>query len=591
MSIGDLRENKLISLALHGYTPFCIPDIGILCGGYQGPLYPNPTTLTYPGFDPYQYTIPAPTIYFPDTNYTGLGVGNPGIDYKNPGHILGLLDTFGRMSYGLAMWQLIYDGNDINGDIDPVTNIQIPFINMTEEGGTVLDLNDIYPSLSELPTDWINSFEILSNGRVQPDPRPMSAFANSPAHTAIFSAIDEDQFNRLFTDKTVFSYIGMPQYLRSVIETLSNAASAMESQSEFGFMLPDEEAADFNYYSHQSLWHQDLPTNYKGERDSEGKIFVQCKSATPAVALKTLTGEDTYHSGDDNLNEYRSLTELNSVINLMPAHMIAATYWTDTKGYMSRYTPIGGWEYYVGPETGRDFVFASIMIVDLTINISDIPIDLEDQEPGEVTIQGEAIIHSPISNPTDYYYGEDSTWYYSPAHIPPHDPIEYHDYEYGCRQSLRKTIRINTSMTNSYGWDKIWIGGGETNGQDSEYETFEDEVLDGGIEPLTGFETCDQTPLTVSFTHNYTMGAGCTAIRMRAFLQNRHSIGMIAAPLWTPWLTGPVSPAPGITYVVNSSGPTGNPDDVPGNLNSPHIQFSFTVTGTKMNPLEYEFSV
>ena len=96
MSIGSLSDNNMMSLALQGYNPFQ-PDMGILCGGYQGPLYPQPTTLSYPGFDPYLYTDPIASTYTMDKGYTGLNIGDPGIDYKNPGHILGLLDTFSRM--------------------------------------------------------------------------------------------------------------------------------------------------------------------------------------------------------------------------------------------------------------------------------------------------------------------------------------------------------------------------------------------------------------------------------------------------------------------------------------------------------------
>jgi len=590
MSIGDIRQNKLMSLAAHGYNPFQ-PDLGIMCGGYPGPLYPNPTTLIYPGFDPYLYINPTPTIYTPDIDYTGLGVGNPGIDYKNPGHILGLLDTFSRMSYGIAMWNNIYAGNDIDGGFSPVVNIEIPFIDMENEDGTYLKTSDIYPSLSEIPTDWVNSFEILSNGRVVPDPRPLSAFVTYPANLPSFTTIDEDQFYRLFNNKTVLSYIGMPQYLREVIANMYEYARTMDEQVELPFTIPDEEAADFNFYSDQASWHTDLPENYKGERNSKGKMFIQCKSLDPTNALKVLTGSDEYHDGDGELNDYRSLTELNSVVNLLPAQMVGAQFWTDTKGYMESFSPIGGWSYYVGPETGRTFTYTSYMIVDFVINVSDLPINFDDPESGEVTINGEAIIRSPISDPTSYYYTESSTWFFSPAHVPPHDPIEYNNYEYGCGQSLKKTARINMSMKNKFGWDSRWLGNELSEDQHSEFDEFEDVATEGGIVPGVGFITCDQSDLIVPFDYTFVLAAGCTAIRLRAYLQNRHSIDMIPAPLFNPFSPGPYSPGPGITYIITNSGPIGDPDSVPNNLVSSNIEFSFSVVGTNMNNLSYEFSI
>ncbi|RLC89055.1 MAG: hypothetical protein DRJ03_00395 [Chloroflexi bacterium] len=590
MPIGDIRDNKLMSLAAHGYTPFQ-PDLGIMCGGYQGPLYPNPTTLTYPGFNPYQYVNPAPACYGPNIAYTGLGVGVPGIDYTNPGHVLGLLDTFGRMSYGLAMWQMIHAGSDIDGEISPLVNIQIPIISTTEEGATTLGLDDIYPSISEVPAAWTNSFEILQNGYVEPDPRPASLFVSVPVHYPAFTEIDEEKLNDLFGDKTVLSYFGMPQYLRAVTEVLSDAAAAMESKAELPFDLPDTDSAAFNGYSGESFWFQNLDPASPVDSSNEGKMWVECKSLSPERALKTLTGSNEYHNGADGMNEYRSLTELNAVINVMPVQMIGAQYWTDRTGYVGVYPPGGGYYTYVGPETGRDFTYASYMILDFVINVSDIPVDPDNPEPGEVTITGEATVKSPISDPTAYYYGESVTWYYAPLLCPPHDPVEVRDLQYGCSQSLKKTVRVAMSMKNKFGWDGVWLGGGQVVENDYTDETFEDNAINGGIVPGVGFITCDQSDLVVPFEHTFTLGVGCTAIRMRAYIQNRHKIGMEPGPLFNVLGPGPYSWAPSISYYINSSGPLGNPDSVPGDLVSPNIEVSFTATGTRMEPLSYQMAI
>ena len=243
MSLGNLPDNKVMSLALHGYNPFQ-PECGIFCGGYQGLLYPNPTTLSYPGFDSYQYLESIASEYTPDTQYTGLGVGNPGIDYKNPGHILGLVDTFGRMSYGIGMLLAIHGGG---GDsFGPVTTISIPMVSLTEN--TIFGIGDIYPAISEIPSDWMDSFEILSNGRVVPDPRPFTSFSAGGGHSPIFNPLDAETFNSLFANKTILSYYGMPQYLRAVIETLSSAAAQLVDKTELEFTLNSPHI--FDNYAH-----------------------------------------------------------------------------------------------------------------------------------------------------------------------------------------------------------------------------------------------------------------------------------------------------------------------------------------------------
>jgi hypothetical protein len=598
MSIGNLPDNKLMSLALQGYGPFQ-PDVGIFCGGYQGPLYPNPTTLvggrglaigSYPTFNPYLYTNPIISTYQMSNNYDGLGVGNPGIDYKNGGHILGLIDTFARMSYGIGVLQAIYDGNDGTENISPAINISIPIISISEEGATTLGTEDIYPFLCEVPTDWLNGFAVAANGRITPDPRKLAQFPSpGGGHTPSTNPIDEIALNDLFGDKTVLSYIGMPQYLRTVIESLSSVANNLSNKTELEFTLSD--AAYFNQYCHQSSFFAEPPDEHY-ERTSEGKCYVQCIVQEPELALKTLTGSSDYHDGVNGQNEYRSLTELNSVVNLVPLLMVGATYWTDTKGYHYIFPP---GDYIIDDQSGRAFIVASYMIADLVINVSDVPIDF----PGTVTIEGEATVHSLITDPTAYYYTETRRL----LPVPPFtEPGEIITTEFGCAQSLRKNIDIEMSATNEFTWDKSWLGGPLERDRASFSDEIEEDTPTGGAEPGTGFVTLDQSDLVVPFSKVFTLNPGCTSIRMRAFIRNRHTMGQDG---FTPsWLWVPVEychdhgliiyqPGWHCHYPagVHYNGWSGDPDDVPNDLASPNIELSFTVTGTNMNPIVCEVSI
>jgi hypothetical protein len=375
MAIGNLPDNKLLSLALQGYGPFQ-PEIGIFCGGYQGIIYPNPTTLVYPNFDPYLYQEITASEFTPNKTYTGLGIGNPGIDYKNPGHILGILDTFGRMSYGIGVLKAIFAGSDGTSLIGPAVDISLP-MKLENYDDAVIGLGDIYPSLSETPSAYISHFSIGANGTPSPDPRPGVAFRPlgllgiSPTLNDVNSA----NLQRLFLGKSIFSYFGMPQYFRSIIDSLVTQAIPLETKTEMDFTLDDDEY--FNTYLGSSYFDNNVTGPFTN--DTLGTAIFQCKTQSSLEALKTLTGYSAYHDGTNDQNEYRSLTELNSVINIVPLQMNGATYWVDI----------------VGGTNDKWFQIASYMIVDFVINVSS---SLAEGE--SVTIDGEATVKGLILDTT-----------------------------------------------------------------------------------------------------------------------------------------------------------------------------------------------
>lgn len=627
MQLGSLPDNKLMSLMLQGYNPFQ-PDVGIFCGGYQGPLYPNPTTLIYPGFEPLDYREPRASRYQMDASYSGLGMGNPGINPRNPGHILGIFDTFSRMSYGIGLLIDVFAGTDgTPSTINPVVDVIIPMYGDDED---VL-MSDIYPSLSEVPTDWINGFTVAYNGKVSPDPRPLAQFPIlGHGHSPTTSPIDIDAFERLFGKKTSLAYFGMPEYFQSLIETLSTTANEyLSTKVEHFFTL--EDPSFFNRYGHQNSpkFFDSLPAPDFNERSSQGTSYLQCVVHNPSRALETLTGSTNFHEGRDIRNEYRSLTELNSVINIVPVQMVGATFWEDVKGYR---TVDGAVE--VDDQTGRTFRVASYMIVDLVLNISDIF-----HHPATITIDGEATIDNLLGDHAIelYYYSEIRREFTGFSTIEG-DSIQK---IYPPRQYSKKNIDIRISETNQFAWDKGWLG--QPLVQDLEFveQTESLMVEDGGViirgkpageswGPWVGHLIyMDQSSLVQPFNKTFTLGAGCTSIRMRVFLRNTHRVTQDSftnlyapPPLSHTHRVGALPPTshthytPGITSngwnsenieffdaefgynpdqdpntQMRSEGLVLSPEAMPGNVADVNLSLSFTVTGDNMEPIEVELSV
>lgn len=605
MTLGNLPDNKLFSLAMHGYNSYQI-ECGILCGGYQGPLYPNPTTLAYPGFNPYLYTDPKMSTYTPDVSYTGLDPGDPGIDYKNPGHLLGLMDTFGRMSYGIGQMLSVYNGTE---DVVPAVSISVPIIGLDENNA--LDMDDIYPALAEIPTDWINSFTIAEDGKVSPDPRYFVQWPSpGGGHTPSLTPLTADILNGLFGNgKTILSYYGMPQYFRQVIEALWTAAEPLAEKAELEFTL--DNPAAFNEYSYVPIFEDIEDLEHEALR-SQGLAVNQCKVLTPTEALKVLTGSDDYHNGSEDMNEYRSLTELNSVINLVPLQMIGGTYWLEANGAYYEAGGGGGGSWENDEYSGWMVTVCSYMIADLNINISDIPIDPNEPEPGVVTVEGEVTIDPLITNPDamDWYV------YHRPRPPGSYDPYvdspsytdTFHD------EWIKRRIDMRMDMTNKYGWDKTWLGGDETSDVAAYNDNVEETCLctdaDGG--ELT---IADTTPANVSFSKTFTLGAGCSTIRMRILCRNYHRLNtgngwpVVSPSHWVPYsyeqiiydffgnvidvktVYPTVSPGYPFAGIFDSNWAGDGTQAVIDGLNMSNINVSFTVAGTRFDPIPFEVSL
>jgi len=588
MAIGIIEENKLVSLYAQGYQGF-ITQRGYLCGGIQGPLYPNPTTLSAPsiGFDPYEYRDITVNPYTVSTTYDGLGVGNPGIEYNHPGHLLGIIDTFSRMSYGIALLLLVHAGLDDPGTITPAVDISIPMMDL--EGNTVyFGMSDIYPLLSEIPSDWLNTPTVNSNtGRVQ-----------NTYHYPTFNGVTVDQMSQLFANKLIFSYIGMPQALRVLIASLSIAAQDLATKAEIDFDLVSAE--NFTLYARlDSGFFPDTgpdghPQTLASNFDEWGTFVHKCTVLSALEALNSLNGDNAYHDGTiGDQNEYRSLTELNSVVNLIPVQTVGGEYHVNmTAGAMQQN---GG--YIIPSIPTKGYNYGSYLISDTILNITDIP-DAENGEAGTVNVAGTVTIKTPLSNPEALRLQRDVR--YNSAQDDPgivistvHNPTEY----------LRKKVILDMSLDNQKCFDRTWLGVGlhQPDGV-FESEELEDQETVGGTNH-TGFPIPDRSDLIYEFNKTYTLGVGCNTLRMRLIVNNRHRAHMNTTThdqrLSLPY-THTHLVLSGIIFVLDTHThyPIGNQFvgyiNSPGGISqivTPNIIISFTITGSNMDPITHEISI
>lgn len=615
MDLGNLTDNKLMTLALRGYGPFQ-PEAGIFCGAYQGILYPQPTTLSYPGFDPYLNIEAIPTEFTPNKTYTGLGPGNPGIDYKNPGHILGLLDTFGRMSYGIGVLQAIADGEDGSMPIGPAVDLALPLVFNSDFSDASIGLSDIYPALSEVPSAYINHFSVDIDGIVSPDPRPAVDFHSLGfGISPILNTIDDKVMNNLFFQRSIFSYLGMPQYFRSIIDAMSTSAQSLATKSTHIFSLKNDQ--DFNNYSKIDFFNN-RPTLPFSDLATFGHIVSKCEVMNPTQALQTLTNSSIYHNGIDGQNEFRSLTELNSVVNLVPLQMIGATY-QHQKNVAFNSVPEGG---FGGSIT-------SYAIFDFVINVSDISPDPNNSSPGTVTLTGDITVQSMITNVDSLDWKFDVTTQPTPISnifIPGWEP----NVQDGSLRLLtmkpaelvKRHARIQISSRNNTSWDKEWLGGksvdlnsgfSDTSNLDrpETVNNFPHNTVNPDGLPL------DTSPLIVPFNQTVELDRGTTSIRLRAFARTSHSLGGASLLLdnWqdpndanNPDGVLPTDPIfwhehiilDGIEFVLDfHSHPflgvldnlfLGDALALFDQLTEEAITLSLTVNGTRLNTLSYEMS-
>jgi hypothetical protein len=495
---------KSMFLAINGYHPFS-PDAGIFCGGYQGPLYPNPTKLIAPetGFNPLTFQNPDATPYrmasSGDAYYPGLGIGNPGINYRNPGHLLGIIDTFGRMSYGLSVLKAARDLS-ISSQIDPSVNINIPLLKFTEGtfDGAIdpiqMSLSDIYPAYSEIPSDYLRTFieseELVFNPRTN-EPFVFGGEKYKPNTNNI-------NLELLFRNVSLESYQNLPELFQQYFQDMVTFANQMELTSEnrnewfARFLLIDSPLPGTQFYDAigsllffdstapriVSLLNNPVeePLDFGNGYSGDGYTN-KLEVLTREEALTLMTGENQFHNINNNQYEYRSLTELNSVIDIIPIQTHAFQWDGLISSIPDTLNPLG-----------ITRTFFSVSFTDVILNI------IGNINIPQITINGNIRM---IKESTGGNIG--------PFTIAP------------AEMALQRNMAVSTSHTNAFTWDKSWFGVDRMPSyNETSYETqnYEQQFFTGSAPdtveiPITQFD----------FSHTFTLRPGNNCIRLRLITQ------------------------------------------------------------------------
>jgi len=483
----SILDSPTIFTCVHGYNPFT-PDAGIFCGGYQGPMYPNPMTLILPDidFDPKQFQRAMATPYIMKNTgdiYEGIGVGNPSINYRNPGHILGIMDTYGRMSYGIGIIKAARD-EELGSTITPPVTITLNLLKLGPDlhsSPATLTFDNLYPSFSEKPSDYLDAF--TDGDSLLLDPREDEPYIfTGTKHQPIVNLID---MQSIFLNILTRSYYGIPETFQEAMSGLVDTASDFNNDivielttDGLGGTIGQQVDSLPNPIDDMSQIDQPASPVIEFLSDDLGQYEYKnkCNAINVVDALKITTGEDQFHPAINNTYEYRTLTELNSVINILPVqtHALKYVFEADTTNTI---WPLVSCAYYV-----------QYFICDICINTF---------QKGSITIGGNARItslESDLSSPLLLTHVE--------------------------RQFL-----LSTSLTNKFTWDRAWFGLDEINTtsileQNNFYlsEAIEDDTI--AIAPGLDYDLL--TPFTdFGFNKSFNVGDGAHSIRTRIIAKSK----------------------------------------------------------------------
>jgi len=491
---SNIKNVPSMLTMVHGYTPFT-PDAGIFCGGYQGPLYPNPSTFVIPGFsfDTSLYQNPVATPYTmaasgDDPYDSGFGIGNPGINYRNPGHILGILDTYGRMSYGLSIIKASRDALE-SFSITPGVTINLPllkFVDGTFDGtisNITINLSNLYPIYTEIPSDYLNAF--VEDGELVLNPRTGEPFVfGGTKHTPTSTNID---LETLFRNVSLESYYGLAEIYQGFYSSLANQAFNLESQ------VVIELTSDGPWGTENTLI-SSLPNpindNSNFPQGDNSTIFVEdagffgeyeylnkCKSMSVSDSLKLMTGSTLFHKANDIQYEYRSLTELNSVINVLPVQINGLKYYytIDTSS-----SPRPSWD------SAGGIVYVSYLICDIVLNTFQ-------KDNIEISVDGNITTIDDINSPLNH-------------------------------RNVSRQVSFINSLTNKFGWDRKWYDLDDNIVQSIENQDnfYISKTLQDGVPPEAS-SVFDILPTSTdfSFTKTHIIGNGLHTIRSRIIVKSK----------------------------------------------------------------------
>lgn len=478
MAFNTFSQFPAFYMALNNYFPFT-PDVGIYAGGYQGPLYPNPMSLILPSidFNPLFFQNPVATDYemkVINDVYEGIGVGNPGINYRNPGHLLGIIDTYGRMSYGLNVI-LGIRSLSTSFTFNPSVQIEIPLNiqSLDETTPTSISLSDIYPSFSETPDSYISNFvagSLLINPRLSNlNPFVFNDVKYAPQTNPI------DLFD-LFGNISLPSYINLPEVFQGFIQDMYDFIQMNMALQANGSLSPVPISSIISQ----------LPRLFPPEAsfpDFESSI-VEATAGVPtrfqhkigslnvADSLKLLTGSIDFHRLNNQTLEYRSLTELNCVINILPIQTISLLYSFLSSSPSLPLFFTDPFSHIVSDVSQQRYV-VMYSITDIVFNILNLNNDKQ------VNINGSA------------------TYDYTGI-IVPFDGGEFLPY-------ISRQFIFSVSNTNKFTWDRAWFGLDEANN----IITSTDQSLTHGI-----------TDRTFNFNQDIDLIPGNNCVRAKLLTQS-----------------------------------------------------------------------
>jgi len=467
---------QALELAGLGYNPFR-PDVGIFCGGFQGPLYPNPTALLLeglPSFNPVEFQDVIPIVYQLD-QYIGLGKGIPGIKIRNPGHFFGIMDTFYRMSYGLKILDTLRKAEtDVS---DPIVDIIIPLILLQSVGMSVeridteFKIDQLYPKLTEIPSDYIASFDV-----------------DNPIHTPV-SNLDDTMFD-IFKDVTFKEgYINLVTTLRTALQSLQVEAQNFETRKHYfltsSSLIPGRDPlwdplSQFETFTLAGTSPQFVTTQIANRI---GTYLSNHTSLPVNTAIKQINQDGIFHGEVDpqiGSLDHRSVTELNGVTNLLPVQIHARSD-----------NFIGPLEDFTTAVVGASSLSRFWVIMSLNLNITA-------QTETSITITGKMNLDVNNNNITMWSPRRDGQ-----VGGPSEECVEgsFHSVipiNEG-RAFIKHRIITNIKVINDFTWDKVWFGLPDTSFEVSDEKLVESETLENltaRFVTLTGPGCPTTTPIT-----------------------------------------------------------------------------------------------
>ncbi len=466
---------QALELAGLGYNPFR-PDVGIFCGGFQGPLYPNPTALLLeglPSFDPVEFQDVIPTIYKLN-QYVGLGQGVPGIKIRNPGHFFGIMDTFYRMSYGLKVLDTLRKAEtDVS---DPIIDIIIPLILLQTVGESIeridteFKISELYPKLTEIPSDYIASFDV-----------------DNPIHTPV-SNLDETMFNILKDVTIKEGYINLVATLRVALQNLQTEAEKFETRKHYFITTPvsiinrDPLFHPLSQFETFTLGAPCPQTLVNDTVPGRGTYLSQHKSISVNKAVELINQDGEFHGEIDpqvGQLDYRSITELNGVTNLLPVQIHARS--DDFIGNLVDFLSCSA----TAPPGSR--LVRSWVMVSLNLNITA-------QIESSITITGKMNLDVNNYNITMWGASRGLEDVIAQNECVP-DQFQSVLLGEERRAFIKHKIVTNIKATNDFTWDKVWFGLPDTSFEVSDEKLVESEKLETTFFHLIplGFSTCPES--------------------------------------------------------------------------------------------------